>query len=73
MDFSEALTLLKHGQRVRRLAWPGGAAKWVEIQAGELVLRVDDVWRPCQFLGSDIMAADWVEVKESEPLTAAES
>lgn len=60
MDFSTALTALKHGRKIRRLAWHPGVH--VQIVAGTVWMNNGAIW---QFSNDGILADDWAVVLDS--------
>lgn len=70
-DFSEALTHLRQGKRVRRLAWDK-RFRWIELTTTVISINISGVvvaWTLQHTL--DLLARDWVLVEQ--PLTAAGS
>lgn len=66
MDFSEAFKGLLSGKRMRRQGW-SGASHWIKLIDGRIAISISGAKMDWSVWQNDILATDWVEVKE--PLT----
>lgn len=57
MDFSQALKLLKMGNKVRNMSWKEG--HWLQIEDGKIIHYTFDGFASREYDGQDILKENW--------------